>query len=89
MKKNSRKGRRLQKEKMERIAATRAKMKVGKPFSKVRKIHCSHYGSQFLGVFYSHLIPYGEQECVCTKCGAVLPIEEYEKMKRINEYLVV
>ena len=93
MKKNGRKGRRLQKEKTERIEATRAKMKVGEPFSKAktRKKLCLHYegtpGGFTVGYCYSLLIPRGKTECICAKCGKVFPIEKHDQMKQLVRYL--
>ena len=81
MKKNGRKGRRLQKEKAERKAAARAKIKVGEPFSKAktRKKLCLHYkgtpGGFTPGFCYSLLFPIGETECICAK----LKFEEYSR----------
>ena len=93
MKKNSRKGRKLQKAEVERKTATKKKIKVSEPFSKAktRKILCLHYegipGGVTVGYCWSKLKQHGETECICKECGKVFPIEKYEQMKKLVKYL--
>lgn len=35
----------------------------------------------------SRLIPFGENECVCSKCGKRFPIERYMQMEKLLAYL--
>lgn len=91
MKKNSRKWRKLQKEKAERRAA----QKVGEPFSKerTRRHFCLHYagrpGGFMLGNCSSLLVPIGENECKCGKCGKIFSLDKYQQMEKLVSCLSI
>ena len=89
MKKNGKKWRKLQKEKVKR----KATMMVGEPYSRAsKKIKvCTHYfgqpGSIVAGYCVSLLKKINEEECLCKCCGKRFPIEMYDKMEKLTEYL--
>ena len=100
MKKYGKKWRAIQKEK----EAEKATMKIGEPYSRIRtKIHtCKHYsevvehqqqirgGMVFALTFYnSKLSPISDNECMCSECHKLFPIDKMEQMKKLVQELFV
>lgn len=89
MKKGGKLWRKSQKEKEIR----KTSMKIGKPFSRARqKKHlCLHYdgvpGGLIMGNCVSKLRPINEKECMCCECHKIFPIEKYEQMEKLVDYL--